>query len=499
MLKRVQVLILLCCFSFLNAAFGQDAQESSNEDTLNITINNSEIITFEHKIKRVSVADPSIVSVKVISPKEVAFSGAAVGVTEISFQFKGDVPEQKRTVFVEHNDYQVKQIAATVDSILKGYAYAKDVEFEIKRVWLKPETLVQRHIDETGAQYDSAMNQEVGLDGDTATTTTTQVSSKVTTTNGNLLLILKGSVDNEAQKNQIQSILTTLGVSILNTLEVRQPQEIRLSVRIAEVVKGNPFSFGISSTVSSNPNPNNALELVVQSFFGSTLANAANITSTGSNISGVISILEENNLARILAKPELTVKSGETAEFLAGGEVPIPVTQATSGAVTVDYKEYGVRLRFNPVITVDGKIKMAVEPEISNLDYSNSVGSYPGLRSRKISTTVTLAPEESFMIGGLIQNDISSNISKIPLLGDIPILGALFRSTSFDKNETELAVIVTPYLAKPSTATDLTLPGANIALPSKGAGFLTSKAFRVLSEQHEIEPDLLQKIGLETP
>jgi pilus assembly protein CpaC len=154
----------------------------------------------------------------------------------------------------------------------------------------------------------------------------------------------------------------------------------------------------------------------------------------------------------ILAEPNLTALSGETASFLAGGEFPIPVSQSLS-SVTIEYKQYGVGLAFTPVVLGDGRISMRVRPEVSELSNEGSVKLndfvVPALTTRRAETTVELGSGQSFMIAGLLRNATTNDVTKAPFLGDLPILGALFRSTSYRRSETELVIIVTPYLVRP--------------------------------------------------
>jgi pilus assembly protein CpaC len=165
----------------------------------------------------------------------------------------------------------------------------------------------------------------------------------------------------------------------------------------------------------------------------------------------------------------LTALSGETASFLAGGEIPIPVASQL-GQVSVQFKQYGVSLAFTPVVLTDGRISLKVRPEVSQLTTAGSVQvngfTIPALSTRRVETTVELGSGQSFMIGGLLQNTQNNVVDKAPGLGSLPIIGALFRSTEFRKNETELVVVVTPYLVRPVSASDIILPTDGLALPS---------------------------------
>src|SRR4029078_6138271 len=167
-----------------------------------------------------------------------------------------------------------------------------------------------------------------------------------------------------------------------------------------------------------------------------------------------LDIAANDGLATILAEPSLTALSGETASFLAGGEFPIPVSQGgANNGITIEYKQYGVGLAFTPIVLGDGRISMRVRPEVSQLSDSGAVTLNnfrgPALITRRAETTVELGSGQSFMIAGLLQNTGNNSIDKAPVLGDLAILGALFRSTKFQRSETELVVIVTPYLVRP--------------------------------------------------
>ncbi|MEA3405193.1 MAG: type II and III secretion system protein, partial [Pseudomonadota bacterium] len=329
------------------------------------------------------------------------------------------------------------------------------------------------------------------------------------------------AVPNKAQKKRIHSVISALGLSVVNMINVTGPQQIKLSVRVAEVVKGNPFRSGAAMRDKrdrfgifppGNLGSTASFLLNVEEVLAGTPAGLAfphpdgfqiGINPLDSDLFGVLSILEGNNLARILAKPELIVQAGETADFLVGGEVPIPVAQ-DENTITVEYKEFGIRLRFSPIITESGEIQMTVAPEVSNIDssagYQAGTIVVPGFRSRKTTTTITMAAGQSFVIGGLIQDNLRSSINKVPLLGDIPIIGALFRSTSYEKDQSELAILVTPTFVEPiEKDKKVTLPGENLDRPSAAEGFFMGKVAKLLPEGESVLPDLSVKIGLENP
>jgi len=206
----------------------------------------------------------------------------------------------------------------------------------------------------------------------------------------------------------------------------------------------------------------------------------------------LINALEQKGIARSLAEPNLVALSGDTASFLAGGEYPIPVS-GSLGQITVDYKKYGVGLAFTPTVLGRGLINLKIEPEVSQIDTTHTVSvgggvSVPALIVRRASTTVELRDGQSFMIGGLLQSDNKNQIEQLPWLGSVPVLGALFSSKSFQKNETDLAIIVTPHLVRPARPGDVIKSPADNTLPPNDPDFfllgkteLTHEEARTLS------------------
>jgi pilus assembly protein CpaC len=250
---------------------------------------------------------------------------------------------------------------------------------------------------------------------------------------------------------------------------------VTLKVKIAEVNRSllkqigvnlfssdptSGFKFGIAQgdTGAAGGSPFTVGSLLTG---GTTIGAAGKLF--GLDLSGAIDLAEKDGLVSILAEPNLTALSGETASFLAGGEFPIPISQAL-GSVTIEYKQYGVGLAFTPIVLADGRISMRVRPEVSELSNEGAVKLndflVPALTTRRAETTVELGSGQSFMIAGLLRNSNTNDINKAPFLGDLPILGALFRSTSFRRSETELVIIVTPYLVRPTSG--------QLALPTNG-------------------------------
>src|SRR5688572_22218640 len=273
-------------------------------------------------------------------------------------------------------------------------------------------------------------------------------------------------------------------ICVVNRLKTATPLQVNLKVTIAEVNRSllkqigvnilsrdgtDGFQFGIgqgSAGTFGAPGCSTCGTSAVPKGFnigsaGTTLGFAGKLL--GLDILSTLNLSEGDGLVTVLAEPNLTALSGETASFLAGGEFPIPVSQSL-GAVTIEYKQYGVGLAFTPIVLADGPIPMHVRPEVSELSNEGAVKLndflVPALTTRRAETTVELGSGQSFMIAGLLRNSNTNDITKAPFLGDLPILGALFRSTSFRRSETELVIIVTPYLVRPTSG--------QLALPSKG-------------------------------
>lgn len=267
-------------------------------------------------------------------------------------------------------------------------------------------------------------------------------------------LLLTGQVSNTGVAARAQKIAEKYAPGfVTNNLTAGAPQEVILEVRVVEAARSVLHDMGVSMNVQ-----NGSFQFITnRPLVGSDTANGVLGLFGGSgrtSIDVTLAALENKGLVHTLARPNLVALSGEKASFLAGGEYPYPVPQSGAGSVTtitIDFREYGVKLDFKPVVEDNGLIKLDVAPEVSQLDPTNAVRingfTVPGLITRKTSTTVELRDGASLAIGGLFQRDYQNTVSQLPGLGDIPVLSALFRSARWQKNETELVIIVTPRLA----------------------------------------------------
>ncbi len=316
---------------------------------------------------------------------------------------------------------------------------------------------------------------------------------QASTVNGRIML--SGEVSDAVTLDKAVTIARQFGPEVINSVSVASPQQVMLEVRFIEVsriagrdlgVQWNRFGGNSTTNIGSRQPAGN---LPITSPGVSAGEVAAGVISGGSPfgfmiarmVAGgvstdiLINALEQKGVARSLAEPNLVALSGDTASFLAGGEYPIPVSSA-NGQVTVDYKKYGVGLAFTPTVLGRGLINMKIEPEVSSIDTTHSVAvsatvSVPALTVRRASTTVELRDGQSFAIGGLLQTDNKNQIEQLPWLGSVPVLGTLFSSKSYQKNQTDLVIIVTPHLVKPARPGDLLKSPADDSLPPNDSDF----------------------------
>jgi pilus assembly protein CpaC len=322
----------------------------------------------------------------------------------------------------------------------------------------------------------------------------------------NNLVLLTGvasSPDDAAEAARLVQAYVGDGTQVVSRIRSATPLQVNLRVRIAEINRTllkevglnllslgdttGGFQFGISSGGANNPititpGEDGAPDKIgIAQSVGTVLAGSGNLF--GVDLLGALKLAETDGLVSILAEPNLTALSGETSSFLAGGEFPVPISQAL-GAVTIEYKQYGVGLAFTPIVLADGRISLRVRPEVSELSNEGSIRlngfEVPALVTRRAETTVELGSGQSMMIAGLLRNSNTNSIEKAPFLGDLPILGNLFRSTRYRRAETELVIIVTPYLVRPSS-NQLALPTDGYRTPTHPEMVLEGQSFSGVS------------------
>lgn len=273
--------------------------------------------------------------------------------------------------------------------------------------------------------------------------------NRIQVTNVNGRVLLRGEVRGEAQRAKAIEVAQSYGPApVIDSLRVVDPRQVMLRVNILELSRSSGKDLGISlfgsdaSFLNSNGTPAGSSE-------GSIQISSALLGDF--NVDYVLQALEVKGLARRLANPTLVTVNGQEANFLVGGEVPIQsaVTNTdgvSTGQTQVDYREFGVKLNFTPLIMANDNIRLVITPEVSEVDWTRRVDDNPAFITRRVTTTVDLKSGGSFVIAGLLQSNGRRNISQYPWLGSIPIIGALFRSSSFQKDETEMVVVVTPIL-----------------------------------------------------
>lgn len=312
------------------------------------------------------------------------------------------------------------------------------------------------------------------------------------------MTLLSGTVASPQEVEEATRLVKALvgdGQAVVNKLKTATPSQVNLRVQFAEVSRTLVKELGLNlQAIGRNAggginffmgrgrnfiqdNGNGTTTLVSRPDATSIFGDASLL---GVDIAGMIDALEQDGLVSLLAEPNLTALSGETASFLAGGEFPIAVADG-NGGISVEFKEFGVGIAFTPTVLDGGRISMRVRPEVSELSEAGAIRldniSVPALNTRKAETSVELGSGQSFMIAGLMRNRIGTTQDKTPLLGDLPIIGALFKSDRFQRDETELVIVITPYLVQPSN-TRLSLPTDELAAPNDAERWLLGRTFK---------------------
>jgi pilus assembly protein CpaC len=291
---------------------------------------------------------------------------------------------------------------------------------------------------------------------------------------------------------------------------VKSASQVQLQVRVAEVSRsrmrdlGTSYAYqGSSSGVYANSGQGpSTLSSVVGGMMNGSFTSAMNLLVMGGNTMSMIHALKTQGALRELAEPNLIAMDGQQASFLAGGEFPVPIVQGggDKSTVSIMFKEYGVRLNFKPTIVDEDHIRLELEPEVSTIDFANGVKFdgflIPALKTRRAKTGVELRDGQSFALAGLLDNSETKSLSKVPVLGDVPVLGSLFKSTSFQKSETELMFIVTAQMVKPVNRDDLPQMrgidglknGSPLGVEPKGEGIQGKTGYSISGQNSDATP-----------
>lgn len=282
-------------------------------------------------------------------------------------------------------------------------------------------------------------------------------------------VMAKGSVKSVGEATDLNALLGTEGQDFktaINGASYEGSAQVNIRVRFAEVSRSELLRYGVNWNALFNNGTFSFGLLTGGALAADAASGASNVVSAGLasgnvNIDAMLEALQSNGILEILAEPNITAMTGQTASFLAGGEVAVPVP-VNSDLVGIEYKQYGVSLLFSPTVLPNDRIALQVRPEVSSLMGSStvSVGGYqvPSFRVRRADTRVEVGSGQTFAIAGLFQRESSQDVEKVPMLGDMPILGNLFRSKRFQRNETELVILITPYLVQPVRARTLATP-----------------------------------------
>jgi pilus assembly protein CpaC len=402
-------------------AVSAPAQQEESAETLHLLAGRSLVITSPARIRRVSVADPTIIDAVVVNPNQLLINGKAPGASSLVMW---DEAGQSQT-FDVLVDLDVVGLGESIHDVLPS----EQVQVQATRgvVTLSGQVSSQAVADRIIQMAQASVpkkEQVVSL---------LQVPMAPTT--GEVLLEVKfADVDRVALNELGINILSLPGAKNVFTTSTQQFSPPQLQ----------------SSTITSVGTTTTTGPAIGNSFTLSDLLNVF-IFRPDINLAATIRALESRNVLELLAEPNVLTETGKEASFLAGGQFPYPVVQASAGSVpvvTIQFREFGVKLNFTPVITPDGLIHLKVEPSVSSLDYSNAITlqgyTIPALSTRQVLSEMILKDGQSFAIAGLVNNQVTEELSKVPGLGSMPILGKLFQSRSVNKSRDELLVMVTP-------------------------------------------------------
>jgi len=408
-----------------------------------LAVGRGQLLQFERDIVRLAVAEPKISDAIIVSPRDVMVTAKGPGHTTLVV-WEGEGAPVRYDITVAADTTEIEGLRRTLGAELKSSLSDSGVEF--------------------------SGNAE--------------------------MIVLSGNAANSAQSKRAEAMAATYTKKVVNLIQVPDPREILLEVKFATVDRTalaqigfnlfsrNPTQLGGTST-QQFPAPLFSQLQFQNNQLANTNLNLSNLLNLflfrpDLNIGATIQALEQQNLAQILAEPNLIVVEGAEASFLAGGEFPFPTiasTPTTGGiapVVTVQFRKFGVQLNFTPTLTASGAIHLKVKPEVSSLDFTNAVTVQgvliPAISSRYAETEVVLKDGESFAIAGLIDNRVTQVLNKIKGLGDIPVLGYFFRSRSTEKTSDELMVVVTPHFVQPLP------PNEKATLPDTVVPFLPSVA-----------------------
>lgn len=456
MLSQALKVALACCLilAFSTGVLAGDGTDQPTLPQVELKIGHTRLVKLPRKIQRVSVGKPEICDVVVINTHQLYLNGKSPGATNITLWAPGDkligmflvrvardlsLLKQRMHQVLPDEPIEIRALQGTV--VLSGRVSGVEVK---KRAAALAQALVPRKDLAESLHSQLKIPQfvidllEVGA--------VKQVSLKVRFAEVRRDALKKLKV-NLGYRDLAGNFFNTFLGGVTGPLLPSEKWDLPAIGPGFNPFSRPPYDLGLSNKMNM----------------------AGGFTWGGDRrITGFLDVLKENGLAKVLAEPNLVAASGKEAEFLAGGEFPIPVPQKEN--ITIFFKKFGVKLNFKPTVLSNGKIHMEVEPEVSDLDFTTAVviQGYvvPGLTTRRAKTQLELDNGQSFGMAGLFRDDLTQVVSKIPILGDIPILGVLFRSTDFQHKKTELVIVVTPEIVTPGQGAP-SLPTDNLKMPSE--------------------------------
>lgn len=419
------------------------AAQAASSSVFYVPINRSELVTTATDMSEVIVTDPDVADVFVHGKRKVSVIGKTIGQTTL------------RAFDANHKLIRSMDVTVTYDLPAARRALREFLPKE--RIGI------------------SMVNTRMALTGNVSSAENAATAMEIAEE------FVRGKLRPD-QVDTRKKRTSSENSPVINLMKIAAGQQVMLRIRIGEIQRNSLKNLGVNLT-SFNGGENGFLvgtgtgqfgggtpenpAFAANTFRGTSSAESfgsvgGNVTLGNTTLSGQIDALERDGVLKVLAEPNLVSMSGEEAQFLAGGEFPIPVPQQL-GTTTIEYKPFGVALKFTPFVLSENRLRIQVQPEVSEISNQNTIDTgdgfvAPSLITRRASTTVELAPGESFMIAGLIRDGMSSQINELPGVGEIPVLSALFRSTSFQRNETELVIAVTPYIVDPVRDGDIKLP-----------------------------------------
>ncbi len=441
--------LLLAAWVVLFPAVGSSlAAQAQSAPRLEVTVGKSVVVKTQADITRVSVADPAVADFVLLSPGQIYIAGKGAGVTNVTMW---DAADQVRALYDVEVQPDVGRLRKLVSEVMP---------------------------DETGVEIRPANNN----------------------------IAVSGTVKSETNLRRLLSMAEAMSPGkVLNLAQVGGVHQVMLEVRVAEmsrtlmkqlgfnlnIISQGDFLYTFLGGLTSLPLLKNTITPFTTTNNGVTTVDPynrvnhpsrfddtrgpltindstqgafnfnTNINGRQATWTGFIDVLKDNGLIKVLAEPTLVCLNGQTAQFLAGGEIPVPIPQAL-GSVTIEWKKFGVELQFTPHVLSGDRISIQVAPSVSDLDFNRAIqiGSFtvPSINKRSASTVIELGDGQTFAIAGLLSENTRDTASKFPGVGDVPVLGSLFKSSNFQKNQTELLIIITPRLAKPADPKAVKLP-----------------------------------------